>query len=428
MTKPSQPQEIVDAYVESVVSGDRVVGTYERHAVDRYRHDQEHAYQRGWYFDTFAATHAVSFFPDCMTHSLGEWADEPFELSPWQTFLIWNLHGWRSYDEKYPVELDGRTVYVGARRFRKAFVSVARKNGKTSLAAAEAAHLLYDDLPRERGGRGFCAATKQQQALLAWSETQRMVSQSDLDDVSHILGENSATGVGCAITVTSGPQTGSVFVPLGSDSTTQDGLNPSFVIKDEIHEWRRKHRKLNEKLSTGGASRRQPLELIITTAGDDDSEIWEEESEFACRVVEAGARGHVVDDTVFAFICTIDEDDDPLDEACWPKANPNIDISCKRKYLQAQANEAREKPSALNSFIRYNTNRRVGSFEQAYPSYLWNRGNQSFPEPKPGDLCFASFDIGRTNDWAAWAAVFPQQFTDDNGAKKWRNRSRSYVQ
>jgi phage terminase large subunit-like protein len=216
-----------------------------------------------------------------------------------------------------------------------------------------------------------------------------------------------------------------VFTPLGSDSTTQDGLNPSFVIKDEIHEWQRKHRQLNEKLSTGGASRRQPLEWIITTAGDDDSEIWEEEHEFACRVVEAGARGQVIDDSVFAFIRTIDEDDDPLDEAVWPKANPNIDISCKRKYLQAQANEARQKPSALNSFIRYNTNRRVGSFEQAYPSHLWNRGNQSFPEPKPGDLCFVSFDIGRTNDWAAWAAVFPQQFTDSNGAKKWRYKIKS---
>ena len=142
-------------------------------------------------------------------------------------------------------------------------------------------------------------------------------------------------------------------------------------------------------------------------------------------MLEAAARGDVIDDTAFGMSYEIDQDDDPLDPACWPKANPNLGVSVSLKYLKMKAAEAVVKPSFYSAFVRYNTNRRVGSFEQAYPETLWKRGDVTFPEPVPGDLCFVSFDIGRTNDWAGWAAVFPQQFTDSNGNSRWRYKIKS---
>lgn len=401
----------VDDYCQSVEDGTRVAGRYEQMAVKRYRNDVVNAHERGWVFDARTAANACKFFPLYLRHSMGEWAGDPFYLDPWQAFCWWNVQGWRSMED-------------GSRRFRKLYITVARKNGKTTFASGASTQMAFCDYPIEPGGRGFCAATKKDQAALLWSESRRMIEASPrLKKLCKIMGgRNKSGGV---VHVEKGPQKGTTFEPVGSDSDKQDGLNPTFVWKDEIHEWQRKHRGLHEKLSTGGASRRQPLEGIITTAGDDDSEIWEEEHEFCCRVVEAGSRGETVDDTVFAFICQIDEDDDPFDPSVWPKANPNWGVSVKPKYIEAQAREATAKPSARNAFIRYHCNRRVASFEQAYPAHLWERGTLAFPEPQPGDLCFVSFDIGRTNDWAAWSAVWPQQFTDDAGIDRWRYRIRT---
>jgi phage terminase large subunit-like protein len=396
---------MVKKYCESVRSGVRVAGRYEKMAVARYDDDLNNAGDRGWYLDTDIAKRACRFFALYCCHSMGEWARQPFILSPWQAFCWWNIQGWRNEDDD-------------SRRFRKGYLTVSRKNGKTAFAAAAAVQLSFFDFPNEPVGRGFCAATKKEQAALLWSESRRMIEASPrLEPLCSIMGGKNRAGG--QIIVDAGEQKGTTFEPVGSDSKTTDGLNPTFVWKDEIHEWRQRHRGLNEKLSTGGASRRQPFEGIITTAGDDDSEIWEEEHEFACRVVEAGSRGEVVDDSVFAFICQIDEEDDPLDEKCWPKANPNYGVSVKPKYLRAQAIEAVQKPSAYNQFVRYHCNRRVASFDQAYPPHLWERGNVKFDEPQKGDLCFIGFDIGRTNDWAAWSAVFPQKF-NDNGEDKWR--------
>lgn len=385
----TDPAELVKQYTDQVVAGERAAGRLERLAVERHVTDMETAQERGWYFDSKIARKSCIFFPQCLKHSIGEWAGHSFELNPWQAFVVWNIQGWRSTDDD-------------TRRFRKAYITVGRKNGKTTWMAGFAALLLYADTPIESGGRGYCAATKRSQASLLWDETRRMIQQSyDLNKRTVI------TPSRYKIMVVGEPWNESTFEPLGADATRQDGLNPSFVIKDELHEWRRGQRALDEKLSTGGAARRQPLELIITTAGDDNSEIWAEEHEFASKVVAGG-----IDDTYFALICQADEDDDPLDKSSWQKANPNWGFSVKPKYIESQAAEAVNKPSAMNGFERYHLNRCTTSFPQAYPKELWDLGNQSFDDPVNGAICFGGMDLGRSDDWSAVSFVFPE-FVDD---------------
>src|SRR5690606_8425091 len=132
----------------------------------------------------------------------------------------------------------------------------------------------------------YCAATKEDQAKILFSEATRMVEKSPplrkrithKKGVSRLINESDH----------------SFFRPIGSDSDSTDGFNPHGVLKDELHAWRERHRGLHEKLSTGGAYRRQPLEWIITTAGDDRSQIWIEEQEYAVRVLESVLTGEVV--------------------------------------------------------------------------------------------------------------------------------------
>lgn len=381
----SQPKQQVQAYIEGVLSGEIVVGKYARLAVERHLHDLEHAWERGFKFDEHIATRACAFFPTCCRHSIGEWAGERLELSGWQMFCIWVLFGWRRID-------------TGLRRFRRAYQTVARKNGKTTWAAALALLLMFADEPFEPGAQIFVAATKEDQAKIMHREAVNMVKASPTLSKRARIRKSPSSIVW--------EEKDSFFRPLGSDSEGTDGLNPHGVLEDELHAWRERHRGLKEKLATGGGARRQPLEVIVTTAGDDTSELWKEEDKYAVDVLESVVTGNIIDDTYFAFIARIDEEDDPFDEECWAKANPNLGVSVKLEYLRESANRAKNKPSETNQFIRYHANRAVAATSREISVEDWLKGASALTI-QPGACGHGGLDMGRTNDWAAIAACFP---------------------
>lgn len=398
--------EQVQGYIDGVLSGEIVTGRLVRLAVERHVYDLKHAAKRGYRFSEDRAREAINFFPECCRHSIGRWADKPFELSPWQMFVVWCVFGWLQVSD-------------GMRRFRKAFISIARKNGKSTFCSGLALLLLTFDNPVEAGAEIYVAATKEEQACIIHREAARMVSKSpSLRRIAKVFQKN--------ITV---PHNDSYLRPLGSDSDKTDGLNPHGVFKDELHAWRKHHRGLHEKLSTGGASRDQPLEVTITTAGDDQSVIWLEELAFARKVLEAGITEDPVSDTLFAFVASLDyeerpcvdcqdEDctrcdgsgtipkDDPFDERTWPKANPNLGVSVRIEYLRDQANDARNKPTSLNSFLRYHCNVMTTSTQKAVVKELWDACSHQQPDLR-GKPCFGAWDLGRTDDFAGIALTFP---------------------
>lgn len=396
----------IRGYVAGVRSGEIVAGKLVKLAVERYVADHEHAHERGWKFDADVATRACCFFPLCLRHSQGAYAGEPFYLSPWQNFIVWNLCGWVS-------------IQTGLRRFRKSLIEIARKNGKTTFAAGLALRAMYFDEPREPGAQVYCAATKEEQAKLLYSEAVRMVKQCDW--------LKGITKVRRAPHMLEYQQFDSYFRPLGSDGDSTDGLNPHCIIRDELHAWRERHRPFAEKLSTGFGSRRQPLELSITTAGDADSQLWIEEHEYAERVMEASAVGNVIDDSYFAFLACIDEDDDPFDEDCWAKANPNLGVSVDAGYLRTQANEAAHKPTATNQFIRYFCNRKTEATERSFSPEAWAAGGSPVVLERNA-YGHGGIDLGRSNDWAAVAMCFPDVTTKDGEERTtWRVKAKAWT-
>jgi phage terminase large subunit-like protein len=401
-------RQVVDDYCTGVMSGEIVAGKLVKGAVKRHLDDLEHGYKRGWKFDADKASRACSFFPLCLKHSIGEWSDAPFHLSPWQVFITWCLYGWS----------DSQT---GLRRFRKTLISIARKNGKTTWAAGMELKQLYWDEPDEPGAQVFCVATKEDQAKLLYNEAVRMVGKSIF-----LSGLTKIRKAPACVTFT---QNESTLKALGSDSAGTDGLNPHCVVMDELHAWRERHRQLKEKLSTGGASRRQPLEIIITTAGDTDSLLWIEEDDYARQVIEFANRGQVFDDRYFAYVATIDEHDDPLDEKNWGKSNPNLDVSVKREYLRDQATLARNAPSLLNQFIRYHANARTEANERAITDETWALGNAATTF-QPGDSCHGGIDLGRSRDFTAVALCFPVHGIDAEGQSivtRWELLTRAWT-
>lgn len=418
----------VEAYIDGVTTGKITTGRLARLAVWRHLDDLDHARERGFEFKPKYAIDFLNFSEICC-HTQGEWAGRPFISEPWQKFLDWNIFGWRRIDD-------------GTRRFRKDYEEVARKNGKTSRCGPKCFYLSLMDDPIEEGGQGYCVATKEDQAKLLFDEIKRCREKSPtLKSYCQAFQRRIVF-----------PSTQSYMQVLGSDSDSQDGFNPHFIVRDELHAWRERHRGLAEKLDTGFGSRRQPLMITITTGGDDESCIWIEEHDYAVRVLESVITGEIVDDSLFAFIANIDfhetpcfrclgdncpwcggtgmiPADNPLDESCWQKANPNLGVSVKLERLREIANEARNKPSALNKWLRYHCNVRVSAKARLIAAESWALCRGEFSDWKTADRIHGSFDLGRSNDMAGGAVVSRFDLVDDNGDhfKRFEIRSRAWT-
>lgn len=416
-------QREVDDYVDRILNGQTVAGRLEKLTCQRYQDDCKRFRRRSspYYFDAAVATRAIKFCEIVCRHSKGEFAGRPFVLSGWQKFIVWNLFGWRRQKD-------------GTRRFRKALIEVARKNGKSTLAAALALLLLLADEPKESVSEVYCVAAKEDQARkIVFAEAQRMVVRSPA--LRRRL-DNYVKSIDF-------PATDSYLTVLGSDSDTTQGLSPHGVIIDELHAFRKRHRGLLGTMTSGGGSRSQPLTLIITTAGDDQSAIWIAEHDLAVRIVEAVLTGEPISETYFVFIAAIDAEktpckkcsgtgkrasrkcrpcngsgeqpgDNPLDPRIWPKANPNLDISCSRDYLTDEAELAKASPEKLNEFRRYQCNVQTGSMERAILPEAW-AGCGGKLQPLAGRECYGAFDLGRSDDWAGLALTFPFQMKTANG-------------
>jgi phage terminase large subunit-like protein len=206
------------------------------------------------WFDYEEASFVIEFI-GLLPQSKGEWAGRPLELQPWQQFIVASIFGWKRAD--------------GTRRFRTVYIEVPRKNGKSTLLAAIALYLLVAD--GEPGAEIYSAATKKDQARIIFSEAERMVRQSpslrkhitSFRDNLHIAGSASK------------------FQPLATDEDSLDGLNIHGAIIDELHA--HKTRGVWDVLETGTGSRRQPLLIAITTAGNNQNGICYEQHEFSIK-------------------------------------------------------------------------------------------------------------------------------------------------
>ena len=372
----------VAEYIQGVRSGEIVAGELVRLAVDRHVRDLKEAKDRGFHFDEMVATEALDLFPEIICHVEGEWANQPLKLSPWQQFILWNVFGWRRRD--------------GTRRFRKAYISIARKNGKSLFASGLALFLLVADTPLEHGAQIYCAATKEDQARIVFRVAKRIAQMSS--ELKPLLQTFQRS-----ITF---PQTMGFIQPVGSDSNTQDGYNPHCIIRDELHAWQERHRGMAEVLATGGGARRQPLEITITTAGSDSSAVWKEEATYGQQVLQSANTGKIINDERSAFIATMDRGDDPFDPANWLKANPNLGVSVKVDYLASQANEAQHKPGSYNQFLRYHANMQTADSERWMKPDVWADCNAPLSDLHGRD-CYGGLDIGTRDDLSAFCLVFP---------------------
>jgi phage terminase large subunit-like protein len=329
----------------------------------------------GAYFDEQAADDVCTFFELFLCHSKGEWAGRPFILAPWQRDLLRKLFGWKRAN--------------GTRLYRTFYLEVPRKNGKSTFCAGIALYLtLYDNEP---GAEVFSAAADIDQAAIVFNEAKQMVK------ASRALSDD-ATVYKTSIFA---PTTLSKYEVLSGKPNTKHGLNVHGVVIDELHAL--KDRELYDVLTTGSGSRRQPLTVIITTAGIYGESIGWEMHDYALKIVD----GVIEDPEFLAAIYCAEQDDDPWAEETWKKANPNWGVSVNPEYLHTQAKGAKNSAGRENTFRRLHLNQWTSQAVRAISIPIWDRGRAPVPEDTlVGRKCWGALDLSATIDITAAVFVF----------------------
>ena len=407
------PMDDVYGYANDITSGkilacQSIKATCQRFLDDLQRQGTE---DFPYYFDADHAEAVCLFYPSLIRHSIGKNEGQPFYLQPWQAFAVSNLYGWKRVDND-------------CRRFTKGYISVARKNGKSTFAAALCLFAAGFDYNPVAGGfesvaQVVIAASKKEQAeRVTMAETLRMRARAPkITEMSEHKNRQ----------INFTHNNGTIF-PIGSDKAF-DGLNPSMVVIDELHAFRSTglQAEFLDTMKTGSGARSQPLFLITTTAGSTTSELWKSEWKYATGV----ARGDYEDQTYFSLSYELDEEDDALDPDLWIKANPCLGVTLTQEYLEDQARPAAADNISLSRFTRYHGNRMVSSLDGAFNMAHWDECKGELSDWRQADAIAGGIDLGGRNDLAAYGMVarFKTGEVNDVGSPVYRyvGKVKSYI-
>jgi len=366
----------LDTYARRVCAGTIPAGRYHRLACVRHLRDVSRQGTRAFPYrlDLQKVARFLAFVAE-LKHYKGQWAGQPIVLEPHQVFRLGSMLAWVHRE-------------TGLRRIRRAYHEIPRKNGKSLEAAIMALYLTFFD--GEGGADGYCAATKKDQAKIVWGDAAQLVKSSILhigiDVFAHSLCD---------------PATMSKLTPLGSDSDSTDGLNPHLIIQDEFHAY--KDRKMIDVLETATGARRQPMDMRITTAGNDPVSPGGDEHAYACQVLDRV----IEDEGYFAFLAHADLDDDWQAPATWKKANPNYGVSVGVEDLQSLARKAVNMPAAAATFQQKRLNLWVNTSAPWLSLDGWRRGQSAWPiESLRGEPCWIGIDLSSKVDLTAVVLAF----------------------
>lgn len=315
----SGSRNYITEYVNEIRAGKAIVSARVRKIYEKLQADIEKP-QGNYIFDAKKAEKPIAFIERFCRHSKGEWAGRKVKLELFQKAFISALFGFVHKD-------------TGFRKYKETLFYVARKNGKSTMLAAIAAYCLIAD--NEPGAEVYSVATKKDQAKIIFDELCNMVKQSpELNQACKKRKSDLYFGYSM-----------SKAQPLGKNSDTLDGLNSSLVIIDELHAV--KDRNLYEVMKQSQSARRQPLLIMITTAGTVRECIFDDMYKYACDVCD----GIIIDDSFLPIIYELDDKQEYTDPKAWEKANPGLNRIKKLDDIIEKVDRARQNPKDLTGLL-----------------------------------------------------------------------------
>lgn len=322
-------------YADAIRAGDEVVSDKVRAVYLREAEWIKHPPEGfPYYFDEKEAQRHINFIESFCKHSKGKFAGKPVSLELFQKAKLELVFGWREADTEL-------------RRFREIVDIRGRKCGKSTETAAVEWDVAIND--HEGGPEIYCTANKKDQADLIYSECVNMRIQSP------------------ELAAVSKKRQSDIYIPmnmgkikcLASDTSTMDGLNPSFFSLDEFHA--AKSSALYDVMVQGQSMRDQPLAWLISTNGFVREGFFDSKYTY-CSNVALWVPGFE-DYTTLPLIYELNDRSTWTDPAHWAEANPGLGNIKKYDTLAGFVAKAKRDPSFLPTVLTKDFNLPENGFD-----------------------------------------------------------------
>lgn len=355
----------IKEYYNKISAGEIIAGK-KIHKIYKKLVEESENNSLSFYFDEEKGERPIKFIETFCKQAEGE-IGKPIKLELFQKAYIQAVFGFLNRDTK-------------TRRFNETMFLVGRKNGKTTMLSAIALYMMIAD--GEGSAECYSVATKKDQASKAFKSACAMRSQSP--EIRAIVNKRR--------TDMYMPSTFSSFEPLSSDSNTLDGLNAHLVIIDELHAI--KDRNLYEVMKQSTSSRRQPLVVMITTAGTVRECIFDDIYAYANNVLD----GTVKNDAFLPVLYELDKTEEWKDIKCWTKANPSLGNIKTYKYLTEQVQRAKDDFSSKKGILCKDFNVRSNTEEKWLDFDIVNNEETFDVEEIRGSYGIGGADLSSTTD------------------------------
>ena len=355
--------------------------------------------EKWFFFDNKKASAAIDWIEKHCFHTEGPLAPGPFILELWQKALLSAIFG--------IVDKDGH------RQFREVLLIVARKNGKSLLAAAIANYTFQ--LDGGFGARVYCLAPKLEQADIIYNNLWAMI-QLDPDwkklkelsqekDTQHRKIHDDSELVRHRQSDLFIAKTNSTAKKLAFAVRSSDGFNPSLTVADEIAAWQGdKGLKQYEVMKSGMGSRPEGLLLSCTTAGYVNDSIFDELFTRATRFLLGDSK----EKKLLPLIYMIDDVEKWNDINELRKANPNLGVSVSVDYMLEEIAIAEgslsKKAEFLCKYCNIKQNATTAWFSQQDVMRCVS-GKGLRLEDFRGSYCVGGIDLSQSVDLTACCAV-----------------------
>lgn len=370
-------------YARKVYKGDILASFLVKKQCERHLKDMKEL--EGYTFYPDKANKVIKFIemlPDIKT-------GERIRLADFQKFIVGSLYGWR--DE------------LGNRRFSKAYISMARKNGKSILVAGIALYEFLFGRNPKLGRQIYCTANAKDQAKIVWTMVRKQLEK--------LRGASDAVKSISKITESKNEilniRDDSLIKPLSKDTSNLDGFEPYLGILDEFHE--SKDTKTMEVLESGMIQQQNPLTIIISTVGFYLNGPMYKEYLYVKKML-SGAESN---DNYFAFVAEMDSVLEVPDETKWVKANPLLAVEglhdLLMKNLRKKYKEAVQKDDLVGTFVK-NFNLWQSAGEDSYlKGSDWEACKTELNFSPRGREVYIGLDLSRLDDLTAIGFVFPTE-------------------
>lgn len=330
-------------YADNVIAGRIIAGRDIIAACKRFKNDLQ---REDLELRMHDPTLAIRIMEKTLVHKQGETLDgtplmgKPLTLEPFQIFIVVNLLGW---------------YYTGTnnRRFKEAFIMLARKNGKTTLIAGLA--WAVSIIQRRSGSVVYVVANALKQAMQAFQFIKFSLEYKKIDGLFQIKDNSFEHSIKYQFHDADGNPDGSIEIQaMPANPESQDSFNSNFSIADEVAAYK-KPAQYN-RFKEAGKAYTNKLIVGITTAGDNMNSFGYERMEYAVKV----AQGIVEDDSLFSFVARADQDEkgnvDYLDPVQHQKANPAYGITIRPEDMMHDAYQAQNDPQQRKDFLSRSLN------------------------------------------------------------------------